>query len=39
MAYGFCFLAESGTGKSIAINPQLVRFLKEVDKEQGRDRV
>jgi hypothetical protein len=34
MAYGFCFLAESGTGKSIAINPQLVRFLMEVDKDK-----
>jgi hypothetical protein len=34
MAYGLCFLSESGTGKSIAINPHLVRLLMEIDKDK-----
>ena len=31
MVYDLCFLKESGSGKSIAINPQLVRFVIEID--------
>jgi predicted GTPase len=31
MAYGLCFLTETGTGKSIAINPLLIRFIMEID--------
>ena len=31
MVYGLSFLTESGSGKSIAINPQLVRFVIEID--------
>ncbi len=34
MAYGLCFLSESGTGKNIAINPHLVRLLMEIDKDK-----
>jgi hypothetical protein len=34
MAYGLCFMSESGTGKGIAINPHLVRLLMEVDKDK-----
>ncbi len=34
MAYGLCFLTESGTGKNIAINPLLVRLLMEIDKDR-----
>ena len=31
MVYGLSFLTESGSGKSIAINPQLVRFVIQID--------
>ena len=31
MVYDLSFLTESGSGKSIAINPQLVRFVIEID--------
>jgi hypothetical protein len=31
MVYGFSFLTESGSGKSIAVNPQLVRFVVQID--------
>ncbi|HEY8033512.1 MAG TPA: hypothetical protein VIF02_14365 [Methylocella sp.] len=31
MVYDLSFLKESGSGKSIAINPQLVRFVIEID--------
>ncbi len=31
MADGICFLKESGTGKDIAVNAQLVRLVKEID--------
>ncbi len=31
MVYEFSFLKESGSGKSVAINPQLVRFVIEID--------
>ncbi len=31
MIYDLSFLTESGSGKSIAINPQLVRFVIEID--------
>ena len=31
MVYDFSFSTESGSGKSIAINPQLVRFVIEID--------
>ncbi|MCI0599079.1 MAG: hypothetical protein L0Y60_06105 [Beijerinckiaceae bacterium] len=31
MVFDFCFLTESGSGKSIAINPQLVRFVIKID--------
>jgi hypothetical protein len=34
MAYGLCFLSESGTGKNIAINPHLVRLLMETGKDK-----
>jgi hypothetical protein len=34
MAYGLCFLTESGTGKSIAINPQLVRLIIQIDENK-----
>ena len=30
MIYDLSFLTESGSGKSIAINPQLVRFVIEI---------
>jgi hypothetical protein len=31
MVYDLSFLTESGSGKSIAINPQLVRFVIKID--------
>jgi hypothetical protein len=31
MVYDLSFLTESGSGKSIAINPQLVRFVIQID--------
>jgi hypothetical protein len=31
MVYDFSFLTESGSGKSIAINPQHVRFVIEIN--------
>jgi hypothetical protein len=31
MVYDLTFLTESESGKSIAINPQLVRFVIEID--------
>lgn len=31
MVYDLSFLTESGSGKSIAINPQLVRYVIEID--------
>ncbi len=31
MVYDLSFLKESGSGKSIAINPQLVRLVIEID--------
>jgi hypothetical protein len=34
MADGMCFLKESGTGKDIAVNAQLVHLVMEIDKEK-----
>jgi hypothetical protein len=31
MVFDFSLVTESGSGKSIAINPQLVRFVIEID--------
>ncbi len=31
MADRMCFLKESGSGKDIAVNAQLVRLVKEID--------
>jgi hypothetical protein len=31
MVYDLSFLTESGSGKSIAVNPQLVRFVLQID--------
>ncbi len=31
MPDGICFLKESGTGKDIAVNAQLVRLVMEID--------
>lgn len=32
MPDGICFLKESGTGKEIAVNAELVRLVMEIDK-------
>ncbi|MFZ0557923.1 MAG: hypothetical protein WAN31_11280 [Methylovirgula sp.] len=34
MPDGICFLKESGSGKEMAVNAQLVRIVMEIDKER-----
>ncbi|MGB7245960.1 MAG: hypothetical protein WBC64_04725 [Methylovirgula sp.] len=34
MPDGICFLKESGSGKEMAVNAQLVRVVMEIDKER-----